>query len=120
MGENSIGMTELSELHAGTEQNRTDFLQTDVALCFTFAAIAKTELRAMGDQPAAERALQKAEDGYATITGFLPRVQDVQTRNEMERKVAELRIVLDGVRALVHGGSETESRGNTAEDSGLV
>jgi hypothetical protein len=104
-------LANLSELRAKAEQDRTDFLQTDLALCFTFAAIAKTEIGATGDPRGAERALQKAEDGYATITRFLGRVGDVEKRDEIERKLAELRTVLDSVRAVVHGGSETDRRG---------
>jgi hypothetical protein len=111
-GETETRMSELpdlSELHAKTEQNRAEFLKTDLKLCFTFAEIAKTELRMPSDPEAAECALQKAEDGYDTISGFLSRVQDVETRNEIERKLVDLRIVLDGVHALVHGGSETDA-----------
>lgn len=34
----------LAKLHAETERSRYDFLQTDLALCFTFADLVNTEL----------------------------------------------------------------------------
>ena len=40
----------LSDLHAETQRNRSDFLQTEVALCFTFVELATSKLR-IGDSP---------------------------------------------------------------------
>jgi len=85
-----------SELHARTEQNRVDFLQTDLALCFTFIDVAETEL-AMGDREAARRALDKAQDGYATIDRFAPEVENPEHHNDIERKLRELRSALDAL-----------------------
>jgi hypothetical protein len=88
--------TKLSELHAKSEQNRLDFLRTDLALCFTFADVVRTEL-GWGDRKAAERALTKAEEGYATIARFLPDVENAEHRKEMEGKLNDLRTKLDSV-----------------------
>jgi hypothetical protein len=55
----------ISDLEAATNQSRVDFLQTDLALCFTFADLAKTEYQS-GDRDAARSILEKAEIGYAT------------------------------------------------------
>ena len=48
------------------EQNRIDFLQTDLALCFILADLARIELGS-GQRKAAQQALAKAETGYATV-----------------------------------------------------
>jgi len=45
-------LTKPPDLHAATEQHRVNFLQTDLALCFTFADLVKTECE-MGDWEAA-------------------------------------------------------------------
>lgn len=87
----------LSELHAETEQNRIEFLRTDVALCLTFVDIARTEL-AMGEPGAAKRASGKAEQGYITITHFLPYIRKDEERQEIETKLIELRLALDSLR----------------------
>src|SRR3954454_21339100 len=91
-----------SELHTKGEQTRIDFLQTDLALCFTFADLAQTELR-FGDPEAARQALAKAETGYATIARFLTEVQDRERRNEIGRKWNDLRTVLDSVHGQLQG-----------------
>ncbi len=85
-----------SELHAKAEQNRLNFLLTDLALCFTFADLVRTELT-MGDREAAQRVLAKAEDGYATITRFLPEVENAEQQEEVRRKLNDLRTTLDGI-----------------------
>jgi hypothetical protein len=53
------GSTKLSDPHAATEPHLVDFLQTDLARCFTFADLAKTELR-MGDWESAQSILEKS------------------------------------------------------------
>lgn len=87
----------LPELRARTEQNRLHFLRTHLALCFTFAEVVNTEL-GFGERQAAQQAFGKAEQGYATIARFLPEVQTLGQRKELERRLAELRAVLDGLR----------------------
>jgi hypothetical protein len=79
-----------AELQAATQQNLVDFLQTDLALCFTFADLTKTEL-ALGDREAAEWVFSKAEQGHATIEHFLTGVQDVAQRREIGQKLTDLR-----------------------------
>ena len=88
--------TSPSELHAQAEQNRLNFLLTDLALCFTFADLVRTEL-GLGDREAAQRVLAKAEDGYATIARFLPKVEDAEQQEEIKRKLNDLRTTLDGI-----------------------
>jgi hypothetical protein len=90
-------LTKLSDLHAATEQHRVDFLQTDLALCFTFADLVQTEC-GMADWEAAQSVLEKAETGYATIARFLPEVKNADQRFEIAQKLAELRARLDSER----------------------
>ena len=87
-------LTNLSDLEAATTRTRLDFLQTDLALCFTFADLAKTE-RQIGDRDAARRVLEKAETGYATIGRFLADVENADQKYEIAQKLAELRARLD-------------------------
>lgn len=84
----------ISELQANTDKNRTDFLHIDLDLCFTFADLVKTELAA-GDRETANRVYAKAEAGYATISRFMPEVNDPKQRNEIEKRLAMLRDALD-------------------------
>jgi|SRR5581483_252154 hypothetical protein len=84
----------ISDLEAATNQSRVDFLQTDLALCFTFADLAKTEYQS-GDRDAARSILEKAEIGYATIAGFLGDVENPDQKSEIAKKLAELHAGLD-------------------------
>jgi hypothetical protein len=83
-----------AELEAASQESPVDFLQTDLALCFTFADLTKTEL-ALGDRDAAERVFSKAQQGHATIERFLTGVQDVAQRREIGQKLTDLRLRLD-------------------------
>lgn len=87
-------LQKLSELRAKSEENRMDFLRTDLALCFTFTDLAKTEIE-IGDRDAAMRVCSKAEDGYATIARFVPEVNNPEHRSHITQRLAELRAVLD-------------------------
>jgi hypothetical protein len=78
-------LTSMSDLQAATNQSRVDFLQTDLALCFTFADLAKTEYQS-GDRDAARRILEKAEIGYATIAGFLGDVENPDQKSEIAKE----------------------------------
>ena len=73
-----------------------DFLQTDLALCFTFAGLFNTEV-GLGDREAAQQVLAKAEEGYATISRFLPEVENAEHQQAIERKLNDLRTTLDGL-----------------------
>ena len=96
------------ELHATSQQAHLDFINTDLALCFTFAEVAATELVLMNDKGAAKRALAKAENGHDTLTGFMVRVDDGPQKREMESKLIELRTRLDRLRDLLHAKSSTQ------------
>lgn len=91
----------LSDLHAETQRNRSDFLQTEVALCFTFVELATTELQ-MSDLAAAKGVLAKAEEAYATIDRFLPRVDGGPEKEAIERKLVELRAKLDSLQQKIN------------------
>ena len=87
----------LSNLDVATESVLLNFLQADLALCFTFADRLKSELR-IGNWDAARKVLAEAEKGHATIARFLPRVTDVKPRNEIKRRMNDLRTILDSAR----------------------
>ena len=86
-----------SDLHAATEESRIDFLRMDLELCFTFADLAKTE-RKIGDRAAAERVLQKAEVGYATMTRMVADVENADQKYKIEQRLIALRTRLDNER----------------------
>ena len=90
-----MDLPDLSELRAKSQKNRIDFLETDLALCFTFLDVVTTELQ-MGEPQAAMRAHAKAEDGYRTITRFLQDVDDGPQKQALEQKLGELRAKLRG------------------------
>jgi hypothetical protein len=79
----------LAELKSKTDAARIDFLQSDLALCFTFTELFATEVDAghIGD---AHRTLATAEEGYATISRFLPLVSDQIQRDDIARKLTAL------------------------------
>ena len=87
-------LTNLSDLKATTDQTRLDFLQTELALCFTFADLAKTK-RQIGHRDAARGVLEKAETGYATIARFLADLKNPDQQNQVAQKLADLRARLD-------------------------
>jgi hypothetical protein len=90
-----------SELEAKGQQNLLKFLETDLALCFTFIEVAITDLNAPEE---AREALLKAEEGYATVSRFFPRLQESAEKNtigrvliELDSKLRSLRMRLDSV-----------------------
>jgi hypothetical protein len=90
-----------SDMQAATDQNRIDFLRTDLGLCFTFADLAKTE-REFGDRAAAHRVLEKAETGYSTILRMLADVENAEQKYEFEQRLIELRAKLDGEKLCIN------------------
>jgi|tagenome__1003787_1003787.scaffolds.fasta_scaffold20981873_6 hypothetical protein len=96
VGENGLmaDLPRFSDQESATDRDRIDFLRTDLDLCFTFVDLAETE-RASGDTDAAQSVLDKAEHGYSTITYFLPRVENDDQKQEIQRRLLELRVRLD-------------------------
>lgn len=95
----------ISKMHAETQQNRLDFLQTDLALCFTFSDLAATELETMGDREAALRVQAKAEEGHAAIASFLLDVGDGPQKQAIQQKLADLRSKLDSLQGALQPGT---------------
>ncbi len=87
----------LSELHAKTQRDRIDFLQTYLALCFTFADIVQTELHTMGDRDGALSAQSKAERGYETIALLVLNVDGGPQKRAIQEKLTELGTRLDSL-----------------------
>jgi len=88
---------ELRKLAANIETTRLEFLQADLALCFTFIDLLKLELE-IGNRNAAQRLIVEAEKGHADITRFVAHLADFQHRNEIEGKLNALRAALDSAR----------------------
>lgn len=88
----------LPQLLAEGQRALVDFLETDVALCFTFTDLALIDI----DSPeSSTRALASAEQGYATITHLLLRVSDPSRKEALNEKLGALRVRLDGVQQQV-------------------
>jgi hypothetical protein len=87
-------LPKLSDLRAATDERRIDFLQTDLALAFTFTDLVKTEFE-MGDRDAAQRIFKKAELAYATIARMLAEVENTEHKNDIEEKLTQLRARLN-------------------------
>ena len=85
----------LSEMHAETEQNLIDFLQADLRSA-TFADLVLTEL-SLNDWQAAQSALTKSEEGYATIVRLLTKLKDGRHRLAIEEQLNDLRTKLDSL-----------------------
>ena len=86
---------DLAELHAKGQQNRLDFLKTDLDLCFTFAELVGTELL-LGDRETALRVKENAVRGHDTITHLLAGVDDGTEKDAIQQRLNELRARLDG------------------------
>jgi hypothetical protein len=82
------------ELIAWSEQSQFDFLREDSELCYTFAELSKTRF-GMGLRVSACEARSKAEAAYAAIVRFAPHLQAPSHRNEINRRLDELRVTLD-------------------------
>ncbi len=98
-----------SELHAKTQRDRIDFLQTDLALCFTFMDLADTELGSMKDRDAALRVMGKAEEGHATISHLLLNVDDGPQKDTIQEQLAQLRARLDSFHQQMHATDSSQT-----------
>jgi hypothetical protein len=87
----------LAELQTKAEEARVDFLQTDLTLCFTFADVFQTEMEA-GHLDDARHMLATTEEGYSTISRFLPRVENQIQRDEIAVRLNSLKERLDHMR----------------------
>jgi hypothetical protein len=97
-------MDDLADLSAKLDQDRLDFLRTDLKTSFTFAEMAETEY-GMGEREAGDRSMAHGEEGYATLRRFLtdPKHATHLTRDQLEELnsgTARLRQRLDDLRQL--------------------
>ena len=95
-------MGDTRDLQSQLDQNRIDFLRTELGLSLTFANLAQTK-REPGKEEHAKRAMASAEKGYATMQRFLSdpkhaeHIKD-QERRELTEGMTELRRKLDHLR----------------------
>jgi hypothetical protein len=95
---------QLNVLRGESDQVRYEFLQSDLAICFTFSDLAMTELT-IGDRDGAVDALERAEKGYATIQRLQYRLEREQYRTEIAEKLTELRNKIDSMDELLRTSS---------------
>lgn len=85
------------DLIAASQAGLIDFLLTDLAMCSTFADVAKIELAS--DRQHALKALRNAERGCEIIEYFVMRIQDATRRQEIEQKLNLLRSRLTAIKS---------------------
>jgi len=92
----------LEGLHGQTEQNRLNFLRTDVELCFTLGGIVEME-QSMGDPQHAARTLALIEKAHADLRRIFARRShwEAQPTTEIRAKLSRLREMLDRLNALL-------------------
>lgn len=80
------------------ERIRLDFIWTDLDVCLTLAAVAKTQY-SMGNREHAERALAAAEKGYSDMLRFFSQAKrlTVEREKEFQSKFDKLRDRLDAL-----------------------
>jgi hypothetical protein len=88
-------------LRAETDQALLDFIRTDLGVCLTFAAVAKTSY-SMGHREHAERTIAEAEKGYSDMHRFFLRARGMtpDVEKELQSKFNLLRQRLDGLQRL--------------------
>ena len=91
----------LRDVLAEMQRSLYAFLTTDLGVCATFSKIVETELAA-GKPDAAQRVLESAEAGYATIRRLFPRLENNDERKEIEEKLNQLRARLDALDQKLH------------------
>ena len=92
-------MSDTPELQSQSDQNRIEFLRTELSACFTFASVAETEFN-IGNNEHAQRSIADAEKAYATMQRFLSDPKHAEhisgeERQELTQGMAELRKKLD-------------------------
>jgi hypothetical protein len=92
--------SEFAQLQDEAEENRYRFLQTDLELCNTFLDLAQTELK-IEDRDAAQRLIDKAEQGVATVQSFIEKIHDTERRAEIAQKLTALGARIESIRAAV-------------------
>src|SRR4051794_25922700 len=90
-----------ADLAARTDQNRIEFLRSDLELCFTLTRLAETEY-GLGNEEHADRSHSHAEEGYATLHRFVadPRHAEhipPEIRRELTEGLDRLRAKVDGI-----------------------
>lgn len=88
---------QMAQLRAETQESRYQFLKMELLTSFTAIDFGNTALE-LGEREGAAREARSAEKGYATILRFLPGVESLERRNEVEASLLLLRQSLDALR----------------------
>lgn len=96
MSDDPIAEAERRSRTAAIDRDRYDFLRTDLALCFTFIELVRTELR-FGHLDIAERVFRKVELAYETIAHHLAYVKDPEQYEKIAQGLSEVREALNSL-----------------------
>ena len=88
-----------ADLESQSDQNRIEFLRTELAACLTFVSLAETE-RKIGNEEHAKHSAANAEKAYSTLKQFLSDPKHAthisgEERQEFTEGLEELRRKLD-------------------------
>lgn len=100
--------TQFAELRARTQETRYRFLRAELLTCFTALDFGCMEWD-LGSRDIAEMEISTIEKGYETIRRFLPGLDSLQRRNEIEIELADLRGTLDDFRLKLGFGRASEA-----------
>src|ERR1700722_3232639 len=99
---------QVAELHAKTQETRYQFLRAELLNCFKALDFGDTEWE-LGSRDVAEKEVYTTEKGYERIRRFLPGLDSLERRNEIEIKLADLRGTLDNFRLKLGFGLASEA-----------
>ena len=97
----------VAELESKTEQISYEFVQTELATCFSSVDTAVRELE-QGHREAALEEAEKAEKGYKTIVGYIAKLSEEGPRIEIQQRWTELRASLDALQAQIQKSANPE------------
>src|SRR4051794_21989253 len=86
----------IEELRAQSDQQRYEFLSSDLALCFTFADLVQTELE-LDHRENAQHVFESAERGHHMIRHLLGELKSDSKRIELQTDLDALRKRLNEV-----------------------
>ena len=84
----------LADLESKNEQISYEFVQTELACCFSAVENGIRELES-GNREAAQQEADKAENGYKTIVGHVADLSDEGHKAEVQKLWKDLRVSLD-------------------------
>jgi hypothetical protein len=90
----------VGELRSKTQTNNFAFLRSELDACFS-AVENGTRQFEIGNRDTAEQEVQKGEEGYRTVIGFVAELSDEVQRAEVEMRWTALRAQLDKLQSML-------------------